>query len=152
MLTKRTKILSSKITNQTILVGARSFLGRKVFSKSGNKVGRVKDLILKKDKLVGFLVKGKKKIFIDMEYVASDSEKAIMLSTDPVIDFIGKQVFDSEGKKIGKVTDLDRKTNANNFNALIVKHKFYSRPIIIPKKDVDVSQENIILNKKFEKK
>lgn len=152
MLSKRIRILSTKITPQSSLIGAKSYFGRKVFSKSGYKIGRVKDVALKNDKVVGFLVKGKKNLFVDREYVASESENAIVLSTDPVIDLIGKQVFDSQGAKVGKVIDLDRQTNANNFKALIVKNKLYSKPMRIPKEDVEVSKENIILNKKFEKK
>ncbi|MFH1771019.1 MAG: PRC-barrel domain-containing protein [archaeon] len=152
MITKKTKVLSTKITPQSSLIGARSYLGRKVFSKSGYKIGRVKDVALKNDHLVGFLVKGKKKVFVDKEYVASESENAIVLSTDPVINLIGKIVFDSQGTKVGKVIDLDRQTNANNFKALIVKKKPYSKPMLIPKDDVDIFKENIILNKIFEKK
>lgn len=152
MLSKRTKVLSTKITPESSLIGARSYLGIKVFSKSGYRIGRVKDIALKNDRVAGFLVQGKKEIFVDKEYVASESENAIVLSTDPVIDLIGKQVFDSQGTKVGKVIDLDRQTNANNFKALIVKHRIYSKPILIPKEDVEVSKENIILNKKFERK
>ena len=72
-----------------------------------------------------------------------------MLAIDPVVEFIGKHVFDSEGKNIGKVISLERKTSANTFASLVVRKNFYSKPINVPKEDINVFKENIILKRTY---
>lgn len=73
----------------------------------------------------------------------------IILDIDPVIMLIGKEVFDDEGNKIGKVVDLDRKDYDNDYKSIIVKKHFFSKPLSIPKRDIDVIEKNIILNTSY---
>lgn len=148
---KQIEMLSTnfdKLDNQR---HARTYLNKKVYSKDGNVVGWVKDLLFSKNTLSGFLVVGRRKLFIDKEYIGSESEKTLMLSMNPILYNIGKKVFDSDGRKVGKVVGLDRKSKANSFQSLIVKAHIFSKPFPIPKEHIEVCKENVILNRAYPK-
>ena len=150
MFKKKIEILSMKHINLESAKTSSYYIGKKVFSKLGNQIGIVKNIVLKNNLLAGFIVVGRKTIFIDKEYIDSESEKALMLSMHPVTELIGKQVFDKVGRKLGKVISLERKTNTNNFTNLIIKANIYSKPFKVPKEHVSAYKENIILNKDYE--
>jgi sporulation protein YlmC with PRC-barrel domain len=150
MADKKTKIISSRLDS---LKGTESFmeyLNKKVFSKSGEYIGRVRDVISYSDKIAGAVINGKYNYFIDEKYFESDSKKALVLSINPVFSLIGKKVYDSQGRKIGKVIGIKRDTTANKFKALIVKKHFFLKPFFIPKGDIEVSKKNIILKFEYE--
>lgn len=146
---KEINILSSTITNLDKTKTAKDYIGKKIFSKTGALIGKIEDIVLKDEQFKGFIVK---KYFVDKEYLNSESKDAIILSIDPIIALIGKQVIDSEGRKLGKVVDINRKTNSNNFAHLLVKKNIISKAIIIHKEDIEVSKESILLNKSFDTK
>jgi sporulation protein YlmC with PRC-barrel domain len=150
MFKKNTEIISSKIKDLDKSINLSSYIGKKVYSKSGEIVGKISDVVIHNNCMNGVIVKGKKELFIDKAFFEEDSEDAVMLSIDPVINMIGKQVYDSEGKKIGKVVDVERKSNANAFTNIKVKDKVYSKPIIVPKKDIDTAKDSIMLNKSYD--
>ena len=127
------------------------FMGKKIFSKSGEYSGKIKDVLITKGMFTGVLVKGKTKFFIDKEFFTADNGDAILISIDPVINALGKQVYDRDGRRIGKVIGIDRKTNANDYSFLIVKKHFFAQPFSVPKAHVEVLKKNILLNKSYEK-
>ena len=129
----------------------RSYLGRKVRSKSGESLGGIYDILFMGDKVEGYVVaKRMSKLFVGKEFFSSFSKKTAMLSIDPVILLIGKQVFDADGKKLGKVVRVERKSNSNEFDALVVRKNFFSRGIEVQKKDIDISKKNVILKVIYE--
>jgi len=145
MFWKKTDIVSGKIKNLDSLSKLKSYLGKKVYAKKGDFIGYVRDVMFKGNIIQGIFVKGKRNIFIGKEFFEHESEEAFVLSIDPVVCLIGKQVFDSAGKRIGKVIDIKRKSNANTYSELIIKKVFYRRAFSIPKEDVSVAKQNIIL-------
>ena len=56
-----------------------------------------------------------------------------------------------DGRYLGKVVDVIRKTTENHFNTLIVKEHFFSKAYEIPHKHVSVSKKNIMLNMSYPK-
>ncbi len=144
MFRKKTDIVG-KTKNLDSLGKISSYFGKKVYSKTGDFLGHIIEVMFKGNIIQGFLVKGKRKLFIEKKFFEHESEKAFVLSIDPVVCFIGKQVFDSSGKRIGKVVDVKRKTNANVFSEIMVKKAFYRRAFSIRKEDISVAKENIIL-------
>lgn len=149
MFKKPIHLFSKKIKSLEGSVKSSSYLGKKVFSKFGQYVGRVYDVVLEKGFMVGVMIKGKKRLFIGVEFFDSQFDKGIMLSIDPVTLIIGKKVYDSVGKLVGKVVDVDRNTASNTFHALIVKKGLFFKPFIIPASDVVESKHNVLLNKSF---
>ncbi len=147
----RMKILSTKRKQPLKLDSFRDIIGKKVISKSGNSVGRVHDILLSGKGIAGIIASGRlrfSRLFIDEEFFGRVTN-AVMLSIDPVISLIGKQVFDADGKKLGKVVSLVRKGNENDFKAVVVKRRIYSKSVEIPKTDVDTFKKNIILKKVY---
>lgn len=141
--------ISTKRKDLSRMESFRSYIGKKVISKSGNLVGRVYDILFAGSSVAGIIVLRKlSKIFIGKEFFNS-SGGAVMLSIDPITTLIGKQVFDADGKRIGKVTRLVRKGSTNVLDGLVVKRNLYSKPIKIPKEDIEVSKKNIILKKVY---
>ena len=125
----------------------RKYIGRKVISKSGDNVGKVHDFLFTKGNVEGIVIsRGLSSFFIERKFVNVASDDDVMISINTVLMHVGKQVFDADGKKLGKVVDIVRKGNTNNFDALIVRRKL--RKTKIPKSDIDVSKKNIILKKK----
>lgn len=130
---------------------AYNYLGKKVYSTSGDRVGRVKDIVLYQDKVAGLIVKGRGKLFIHKDYVQPETVDAILLTIDPINLLKGKLVFDSDGRKLGKVKDIERNTTANDCDNLVVRKNLFSKPRMISYKDVSVSKRNIILSKAYGK-
>ncbi len=145
MFRKRTDIISGKVKNLDSLSSLKSYIGKRVYSKNGDLLGHVKDALFKGNVIEGILVKGKRKLFISKEFFEHESDKAFVLSIDPIVSLIGKLVYDSTGKKIGRVVDIKRKTNANTFTELVIKKSIFRRRFTIPKEDISVAKKNIIL-------
>jgi len=146
---KNVEIISNSLKNIESIELYSKYFGRKVYSKSGEFVGKVYDIGMRAGCFFGIFVKGKRKVLIEKNFISSDADGVIMLSIGPVTNLIGKQVFDSKGKIIGKVKDLERKTNANNYEGIVVKKSFFRRAFSVPKKDIEAAKQNIMLKKAY---
>ncbi len=152
MLKKRKlRAISTKTNDVSKMDSFRSWIGKKVISKSGDVIGRVHDIKFSRNTLTGIVaMKSISKLFIGTEFISGISDEALVLSIDPVTMLVGKKVFDADGKDMGKVSRLVRRGNSNSFEAVIVKKKIYSKGMKIPKADVEVSKKSIILKKSYE--
>ena len=148
---KRMQTISTKNKDPLKMEGFRSYIGKDVISKSGERIGRVYDMVFTGGTVAGIIIMRRlSKMFIDREFLRGVSAKAVTLSIDPVTMILGKQVFDADGKKLGKVAKLIRKGNSNALSAIIVKKRLYSKGIKVPREDIEVSKKNIILRKAYE--
>lgn len=138
--------LSKKLSDiETATLLRKDYYNKKVYSTSGDYVGRVKDVVLKNNQLAGIIVKGKRKLYIDHDYCTPGTVDSILLNIDPVTMLKGKTVFDAHGKKIGKVHSIKREGIKNDCTALLVKKNIITKPQEIPYNEVDISKKNIIL-------
>jgi sporulation protein YlmC with PRC-barrel domain len=149
MFGSKTEIISKGLKEIEKVERYSAYFGKEVYSKSGEFVGKVYDIGMQNQCFMGIFVKGKRKVLIEKSYIASDKDGVIMLNIEPVTNLIGKQVFDSGGKMIGKVVELERKTNSNNYEGIVVKKSFFRRSFSVPKKDIESAKQNIILNKSY---
>lgn len=145
-------LLSKGITKLDHTLSVRDYLHKKVYSTSGDYVGRVYDIVLYEYQLLGLLVRGRKRLFIDINYCTASAVDSIILKVDPVTMLKGKIVFDSRGKRIGKVVAIERKNVKNECENLIVKKNMFKKPVQVPFADIEVSKKNIILSKVFKEK
>ena len=152
MFSKKIKIISRKLKGLDGMRKTDFYIKKPVLSKSGEYVGRVYDIVLKNGSVEGILVSGKKNIFVGKEFFSIDPKQHIILSIEPITNMIGKRVFDSTGKLIGKVKDVSRKSNANTYYEIKVKSSFFKRSLNISKKEIGVAKRNIILKHPYEKK
>lgn len=147
---KNMKSISTKVDQPMELESFRSYIGKKVIAKSGDKIGKVYNIRFSKNTVLGIVVRRRlSKFFIGIEFVKGVSDKSLMLSIDPVIMLAGKHVFDADGRRLGKVARIERKGSGNDFESIVVRKWFFMRGIIIPKKDIEVMKKNIILKKAY---
>lgn len=148
---RKIKAILSKGKDPSQMDSFRSWIGKKVISKSGDIIGKVQDFRFSKSTIAGIVVmKNISRLFIGNEFISAVSADAVMLSIDPVTMLVGKKVFDANGKEMGKVARLVRKGSSNSFEAVIIKKKIYSKGMKVPKADVEVSKKSIILKKSYE--
>ncbi|MBR9691879.1 hypothetical protein GOV06_03765 [Candidatus Woesearchaeota archaeon] len=147
---KKIEIFTPRKEDVSKFNSVMGYIKKKIVSKSGEVMGEVKDVLFTAKGVKG-IIGGKllSKFYIDSAYFNSVDGK-IMLSIDPVMLLVGKDVFDADGRLLGKVIDVVRKSKLNNFKSIIVKRKFYSKGVEIPKSEIKTSKKNIILNKVYE--
>ena len=146
---KKVEIISSEFKNTLELEELTSYVGKEVFSKSGEPIGSVKEIVVHKDKIKGVIISSKKDFYVDKEQFSLNEHEVIILKIDPIFALIGKKVYDSQGKEMGTVQDLKRKNNLNDFSELIVSKSLLYKNLKIPKKEIETTGESIVLNKKY---
>jgi sporulation protein YlmC with PRC-barrel domain len=149
MFKKNVDLISRKLSNLDRTENVLSYVGKRVYSKKGDFFGIVYDVILKKGVMIGILVKGKRRSFIGKEFFGSQSKEGIVLKIEPVTIIIGKPVYDSEGKRIGKVVGLNRKSCTNAYSDIMVKRSMLRRAFSIPKKDIEMAKKSVLLKKPY---
>jgi len=147
---KKMEIFVPKVEDISKFRSIKKYLKKTIVSKSGESMGKVKDILFSPKGVKG-IVGGRlfSKFYIDSTFFNSIDNK-IMLSIDPAMLLKGKEVFDADGRLLGKVVKIIRKNGLNQFQAIIVKKKFYSKKLTIPKEEIKTSKKNIILNKIYE--
>ena len=149
---KQIEIISPDYSSILKFESVKKYLKKKIISKAGEPIGKVKDVLFtEKEGVKGIIVSKRffKKFYLDRSFFSEVHDK-IMLSINPVILLKGKLVFDADGKKLGKVVKVERKDKTNNFQTLVIKKKFYSKSKEVPRSEIDVMKKNIILKKVYE--
>jgi len=91
----------------------------------------------------GFLKKG---LAIGRNYIDKITEYAVFLNIIVSLEIRGMRVFDSDGKDLGVVSDVELTGNTNKINALGVKQGLFGKKIIIPYNYVEKVGDGVILN------
>lgn len=94
----------------------------------------------------GFLKKG---LIVGKDYIDRVTPHAIFLKISPSYKLKGMIVFDSEGKKIGNVIQIELNNSTNRVKNLLVRTGV-SKKVFIDAGYIDRVGENIILNEKEE--
>jgi len=143
---KNPEIISAK--GMTKHFELSNILGKKVIAENGEVVGKVKDIAFDMNRIIGLYVAGAiGKVIIGREYIEQFHADSVVLKINPVTALKGKIVFDKDGKRLGRVTEIKRKGTTNEFTELAVKKNAISKSIQVPKKYMDVISKNIILKK-----
>src|SRR3989338_7559475 len=103
----------------------RKILQKKVISKNGLFVGKVKELRMSEDglRLEGVLIKRgifKRKLYLGKKYIDRLTYDSIILNADPFLLLKGIKVITSEGEVVGRVKDFVRKSLSNDIEQLTV--------------------------------
>ena len=146
---KETFLLSKRLSTLDNTSTVHDYLGKRVYSTSGDRVGRVVDVVLFQDQYVGLMVRGRRLLFVDKDYCEPENVDSIILKIDPITMLKGKIVFDSEGKRLGKVVGFERTGVRNTCDVILVRKNVFKKPISIPYSAIETSKKNIILNKAY---
>ena len=105
-----------------------SLINKRVVSLKGFVVGRIKEIKINTKLYVEGIVVSrgffKKSLYLGSSYFGKLSEEAIILNVDPFVLFRRMKVLTNEGDVIGRVKNINRKTNDNDIGELIVKARF----------------------------
>lgn len=107
-------------------VEVRMILGNKVLTDKGEKMGKIKAIhIHPKDLSVEGIVVDmgmfQPSKYIDRGYIGTLNNEGAVLKVTPVTEFEGKLVYDSTGKEIGKVKEVNRGKQTNTLLSIKVK-------------------------------
>ncbi len=132
--------------------GAHDLIGKRVLAKSGAVQGRVKEIRLndKTSNFEGVLVKRRFKStqYFCKTYIERVTAKAILLSIEPVSQYLKRTVISADGKRIGTVKSIARNDNTNNIRSIIVSIG-WTRTTSILAKDIKLLGNSIILKKAY---
>lgn len=149
MFRKEISIISQNIKTLKETNKLSSYIGKRVYSKSGEYVGKLKEFVTYNNEFAGMLVYGKNDLFVDKEFFSLNSEDSIVLLIDPITILLGKKVFDADGRDLGKVVGVDRNSNLNNFKYLEIRKGSFAKPVKVSKVEISVMKKNIILKTSY---
>jgi len=106
-------------------IPAGDILKKKVIARNGKKVGEIGGIYIHPKRLTVEGIKVKKGIlevgdFIGKGYIQSLNHEGAMLKITPVRELLHMLVYDSAGKKIGKVKDVKRSNKTNNISSVVI--------------------------------
>ncbi|MFA5763897.1 MAG: PRC-barrel domain-containing protein [archaeon] len=141
---------NSSSVKDTLMVSQA--VGHKVIGKNGSELGKVKELAIDPRKMTveGVYVSPCFTCadeYIGKEYIETISVNGIVLKIDPLTEVIGKKVFDSTGKQIGKVSALTREKKTNTINQIEVNPGLGKKNILVSMEDVKSLGEAVVLSK-----
>lgn len=143
------ELISSKLKSIGELVSSRRLGKIVVISKSGEIIGKVREIRTKEFNVEGIIVAkpfSRYYEFIDKQSIKVFNQNEVLLKINPVTSLKGLSVYDTSGRRLGKVKKVMRSDNNNDFTSLVVKDKFYSKALLIEKDKIDIMKKNIILN------
>ncbi len=138
-------------TRNKTAFSAKELVGTKVLSRTGKNIGEVDTVKLhpKFGTIEGVRVStGLIGVdhFFGKEYISKITDSAVMLNIDPLTGIVGKKVFDSRGKKVGKVTEVNREGDSNKIISLNVDRGLMQDDLLIARKAIDTIGYNVLLN------
>jgi sporulation protein YlmC with PRC-barrel domain len=148
------EIISNRLKTVADLTNSKNLHSVVVISRSGEIVGKVRNLRIKGFNVEGIVIArpfSMYKQFIDKVFIQTFNQDQILLKINPVLSFKGLKVYDKSGRKLGKVRKVLRSDNTNNFTSLVVRDRFYSRSILVGKENIAIMKKNIILNMDYDK-
>jgi sporulation protein YlmC with PRC-barrel domain len=130
-------------------------IGMKVLSKDGKQIGKVKSLHLHPSDLTleGIKVDPgwfESDHYIGGSYIEKMSDEAIVLSMIPVTEYIGLEVHDSAGKKIGKVKSVNRSLKTNKLLSVTLDKKYKGEDLNISADYISAIGHSIMLKERFD--
>jgi len=143
--------ISTAVDGITSLLSLKKKLKRKVYSNSGEYIGKIKDYMFLGVDVYGIVVKRLfRKVFVGSEFLINTDEDVQMLKIDPITMHLGKHVYDKNGKYLGRVKDLSQVYKKNDFSSLLVRKNIFSKSFEVTPKQISTIKKNIILNCSFE--
>jgi sporulation protein YlmC with PRC-barrel domain len=133
------------------IVVDQSLLGSIVLSKNGEKIGFLDAIFIdpKEFKVKAIQVnKGllKYEHYIGRKYIDKLGPDNIILNILPLEDLIGKRVYDSKGKDIGKVINSEKINGTNKLISLLVSPGIGKSNLTISADNIKEVGESILLN------
>jgi sporulation protein YlmC with PRC-barrel domain len=136
-------------------VDMRSLIGKRVLSKDGKRIGKVKSFHLHpKDLTVeGFKVDPgwlEADHYIGGNYVDKITDEAIILSMIPATEYIDLFVHDADGKKVGKIKAVNRSKKTNKLLSITVDSDHHDEDLQISADYISAIGHSVMLKETIE--
>ncbi len=123
---------------------------KNILSKSGKKSGNLVGFKFYSNQIISVQLFIKwKLVSIDSKYIRNwenlTKSKSLILNIDPIHTIIGLQVYDQDGKNLGRVCSIEQIGFYNDFESFKYKKKFYLPSKKIYKNQILTIKKNIIL-------
>lgn len=133
-------------------VEVKSIIGRKVLTNAGKNLGKVKSVrIHPKDLTVEGIVvdAGMFELdqYFDRGYIETMNSDGVVLKISPLYEILGHEVFDPNGKKIGKVTEINKSKLSNTLVSIKVKTDEKGADLVISSDYIAAVGENTLMLK-----
>jgi sporulation protein YlmC with PRC-barrel domain len=144
------ELSASEINNDVTL---EDVLGKDVIDSQGEFLGVVESIYIDPEtiEISGISVDNgllKKGLLIGKTYIRNVAPHAVFLKIQPLFNLKGMLVFDMDGKKIGKIEEVQLKENKNELQNLIVRSS--NGKLAIPGDCIEHVGDNVFINKKIE--
>jgi sporulation protein YlmC with PRC-barrel domain len=127
-----------------------SLVGKKVIAKNGEVLGKVSEVAFDLGKVIGIYYHSRTgPVLLGMETIDNYDGTSVMLHINPVVAFIGRAVYDKDGKRLGRVREVFRSNTHNDVIELVVRRGVFRSDLRVPKEDIEVAGKNILLNRSF---
>jgi len=131
--------------------------GHKVLSKEGKNLGNLREIHIDPKKLTieGVLVDrgifGESN-YIGKNYIEAITSTAIILKITPITDIEGRSVYDSNGRKVGKVKSMTRSKKTNNIASIVVERGIFGgKDLVVQNSSIKEIGKSVMLKVPVEK-
>lgn len=136
------------------IVVDQSLLGSNVYAKNGENIGFLDAIFVDPEELCIKAIQVNKGLlkyehYIGSNYIEKLGPDGIILNILPLEDFIGKRVYDSKGKDVGKVVNTKKVKGTNKLISLYVSPGVGKDIVIILAEDIKEVGESILLDIEF---
>ncbi len=133
------------------IVVDKAIIGSKVFAKTGEEIGVVKELFIDRKNLSVKAInvyKGAFKFehYISKEYIENFGPEGIILNIMPLENVVGKKVVDNAGREIGKVKRFNKLEATNQMLSLTVTPGITKENLIIKPSEIKRIGSSVLLN------
>jgi sporulation protein YlmC with PRC-barrel domain len=135
-------------------VEAKKILGKKVLTKDGKDIGKIKAIHIHPTQLTVEGIHVDTGLFyvdqyIDENYIKSLSEEGAVLKINPATNLINLIVYDSLGKKVGRVKNVNRSKLTNTLRSITVDLDGEGHDFVINADYIAMVGDNIMLKEPF---
>lgn len=128
-------------------------LGKDVIGADGAFIGIIEKIHLDPQSLEfigisidkGFLKKG---LALGRDYISKVTPHAVFLTINPALNLRGMTVFDAEGRKLGKISEVRLYGAKNRLRGVMVRPAPLRKAFFLPASVVGTVGYNLVLNKK----
>ena len=136
-------------------VEMKDILGKKVLTKDGANLGKVRSIRIDPKKLTieGIEVDtGLFKVdkYIGKNYIKTMTDQGAILKINPVEDIVGHQVFDSTGKSIGEIKSIKKSKKTNKLLSITLYSDIYKDNITVDGHYIESCGDSCILKESID--
>jgi len=136
-------------------VEVRHILGKKVITSTGKNIGKVKAVHIHPKELTveGIVIDpGMFEVdqYFDEGYIETLNKEGAVLKVMPTTDFIGLEVYDPNGKKVGKVKEINRSKQTNTLVSIKIKTEAGKEIVITSDYIAAVGEKTLMLKEPCE--